>query len=68
MGEVLIRLSLVLREMQERDWLELKTPLLKVKRTGIVTIAEKGVEFLLLEIAKESIQFINSYSLRLILF
>lgn len=68
MREVLIRLSLFLWKTPERDWLELRTSLLKVKSTGIVTIAEKGVAFLLLEIAKENLQFTNSYSLRLISF
>ena len=67
-GEVLIRLSLFLWKTQEGDWLELRTPFLKVESTGIVIIVEKGFKFLLLEIVKENIQFINSYSLKLILF
>lgn len=59
MREVLIRLPLFLWETQERDCLELRTTLLMVKSTGIVTIAEKGVAFLLLEIAKENIQLVH---------
>lgn len=68
MREILIRLSLFLWKTRERDWLELRTSLLKVKSTGIVITAEEGIAFLLLGIAKENIQFINGYSLRLISF
>lgn len=68
MRRVLIRLSLILWKTHERDWLDLRIPFLKVKSTAVLTIAVKGITFLLSEIAKENFQYINSYSLKLILF
>lgn len=60
--------SLISVENSKKDWLDPRTPLLKLQSTRIGTVVEKGFKFLLLEIVKENIQFINSYSLRLILF
>lgn len=59
---------LFLWKTRKRDWLDPRTPLLKLQSTRIGTVVEKGFKFLLLQIVKENIQFINSYSLRLILF
>lgn len=67
MREALIWLSLFLWKIQKKYWLDLRTLFLKLKSTRIGTIVEE-TKFRLLEIVKENSQFINSNSLRLILF
>lgn len=67
MRQVLIRLSLFLWKTKKKDWLDLSTLFLKLKSTRISTMVE-DFKFLVLELVQENVRFINSYSLRLILF